>query len=163
LGRKLAELRPKNIAKNFLIYLSYNLFLVSLSKLNEDQCVEKIVEIGSPKTFSLDQAQDLLPLVYSITEKAHAQVRFLTSQAEAMKNVPQAQLQKIDDEIQNLIDSWQKKMIRLGAHPKGYWLVDFDNGNGYFCWKFPEKEIKYSHGYQEGFSGRKAIQINIEN
>ncbi|MFN8846620.1 MAG: DUF2203 domain-containing protein [Bdellovibrionales bacterium] len=125
--------------------------------------MEKIVEIGSPKTFSLDQAQELLPLVYSITEKAHSQVRFLTSQADALKNVPQIQLQKIENEVQSLIDGWQKKMIRLGVHPKGYWLVDFDNGNGYFCWKFPEKEIKYSHGYQEGFSGRKAIQINTEN
>ncbi len=125
--------------------------------------MEKIVEIGSRKLFSLDQAQDLLPLVYSITEKAHSQVRFLTSQADALKNAPQTQLKKIEDDIQNLIESWQKKMTRLGAHPKGYWLVDFDNGNGYFCWKFPEKEIKYSHGYQEGFSGRKAITTVIEN
>lgn len=125
--------------------------------------MEKIVEIGSRKTFSLDEAQELLSLVYAITEKAHSQVRFLTSQADALKNAPQTQLKKIEDEIQNLVECWQKKMIRLGAHPKGYWLVDFDNGDGYFCWKFPEKEIKYSHGYKEGFSGRKALESKIEN
>lgn len=125
--------------------------------------MEKIVEIGSIRHFTLHSAQELLPLIYAITEKAHAQVRNLTSQAEAMKNVPQATLQKIEDDIQNQIETWQKKIARLGGHPKGYWLVDFDNGHGYFCWKFPEKEIKYFHGYKEGFSGRKVIDLSPES
>lgn len=125
--------------------------------------MEKIVEIGSVRQFSLQQAQELLPLVYSITEKAHTQVRHLTSQVEAMKNVPQARLLAMEAEIQSHVEAWQKKISKLGGSPKGYWLVDFDNGGGYFCWKFPEKQIKYSHGYKEGFSGRKEIDESPAN
>ena len=41
---------------------------------------------------------------------------------------------------------------------KGLWLVDFDNGNGYYCWRWPEPELAYFHGYDEGFDGRVRIQ-----
>lgn len=125
--------------------------------------MEKIVEIGSQKKFTLENAQELLPLIYMITEKAQAQVRHLMSQIDAMKNVPQTRLQLMESEIQTHIDIWQKKIQKLGGHPKGYWLVDFDNGEGYFCWKFPEKEIKYTHGYKEGFTGRKEIELSLKN
>ena len=42
----------------------------------------------------------------------------------------------------------------LGADVKGLWLVDFDTGAGYYCWKWPEEELAYFHGYEEGFAGR---------
>ena len=44
------------------------------------------------------------------------------------------------------------------AQIKGMWLADFDAGNGYYCWKFPENEIRFWHGYKDGFSGRVEIQ-----
>lgn len=140
-----------------------HLFLESLSWVDNNTPVEKIVEIGSHKKFTLENAQELLPLIYMITEKAQTQVRHLMSQIEAMKNVPQTRLQLMESEIQTHIDVWQKKIQKLGGHPKGYWLVDFDNGDGYFCWKFPEKEIKYTHGYKEGFTGRKEIELSLKN
>ncbi|MFN8791790.1 MAG: DUF2203 domain-containing protein [Bdellovibrionales bacterium] len=125
--------------------------------------MEKIVEIGSKRTFTHEEAEQLLPLIYKLTEKANAQVKNLMSQMEAMKNVPQVRLQEIESEIQSKIDCWQAKVQKLGGVPKGYWLVDFDNGSGYFCWKFPEKDIKYAHGYQEGFTGRKELSCNHEH
>jgi hypothetical protein len=36
--------------------------------------------------------------------------------------------------------------------------VDFDNGDGYYCWSYPESAITHYHGYDEGFSGRMSIQ-----
>ncbi len=118
--------------------------------------------IGTKKVFDLSEAQGLLPLVYRLTERAHAEVKKKMSQIEAMKNVPQARLQILEDEVQKTIEAWQIKIQKLGGLPKGYWLVDFDNGHGYFCWKFPEKDIKYTHGYQEGFTGRKEIHLSSE-
>lgn len=70
---------------------------------------------------------------------------------------------ELQDEINALIQKWQNKIERLGGKPKGLWLADFDNGEGYFCWKFPETEIKYHHGYKDGFTGRRAIRIDYEN
>ena len=46
----------------------------------------------------------------------------------------------------------------LGAEPKGLWLVDFDNGVGYYCWCYPEPGITHYHGYSDGFAGRVTIQ-----
>ncbi len=109
------------------------------------------------RKFSYTEAQGLLPLVYRLTERAHADVKKMMGQIDAMKNVPQTRLHVMEADVQKIIESWQSKIQKLGGVPKGYWLVDFDHGDGYFCWKFPEKEIKYSHGYQEGFTGRKEI------
>jgi len=38
------------------------------------------------------------------------------------------------------------------------WLVDFDNGEGYYCWSYPEPAITHYHGYDDGFAGRISIQ-----
>ncbi|MCB0349012.1 MAG: DUF2203 family protein, partial [Bdellovibrionales bacterium] len=31
-------------------------------------------------------------------------------------------------------------------------------GSSYFCWKYPEEDILFSHGYLEGFTSRVAIK-----
>ncbi len=49
-------------------------------------------------------------------------------------------------------------MEALGVEVKGLWLVDFDNGSGYYCWRWPERELAFFHGYDEGFAGRTRIQ-----
>jgi hypothetical protein len=49
-------------------------------------------------------------------------------------------------------------MEALGLEVKGLWLVDFDNGSGYYCWRWPEEDLAYFHGYDEGFDGRVRIQ-----
>jgi hypothetical protein len=46
----------------------------------------------------------------------------------------------------------------LGCEVKGVWLVDWDTGDGYYCWRFPEQAISFFHTYDEGFAGR--IPIN---
>ncbi len=42
----------------------------------------------------------------------------------------------------------------MGLEIKGVWLVDFDSGGGYYCWKYPETGLNHFHSYDEGFSGR---------
>jgi hypothetical protein len=49
-------------------------------------------------------------------------------------------------------------MEALGLEVKGLWLVDFDNGSGCYCWQWPEEELAFFHGYEEGFAGRTRIQ-----
>ena len=45
----------------------------------------------------------------------------------------------------------------MGLEAKGLWLVDFDNGEGYYCWQHPEASLSHYHGYEEGFAGRMKI------
>ena len=48
--------------------------------------------------------------------------------------------------------------MKMGIEVKGLWLIDFDNGSGYYCWQYPEESLQYFHGYEEGFGGRVKLQ-----
>ena len=123
----------------------------------------EIINFNTVRSFSLEQAQKLLPLVYRLTEEAAKKTKYLMSCIEALPDKKSSRALEIQDQINELIDKWQKKIERLGAKPKGLWLAVFDNGNGYFCWKFPEVKVLYKHGYQDGFTGRILISSNEES
>ncbi len=123
----------------------------------------EIINYNIVKNFSLDQAQELLPLIYGITEESSKKTKYLMACIEALPDKKSARALELQDQINVIIDRWQNKIERLGAKPKGLWLADFDNGNGYFCWKFPEVKILFKHGYQDGFTGRILISSNEES
>jgi hypothetical protein len=120
-----------------------------------------IIPLNHKRTFTFDQAQELLPVVYRITETAQKDVRNLVNRIEAIKGMSGSRASEMETEVNQLIDRWQQKLIKLGASPKGLWLADFDNGKGYYCWKFPETVISYWHGYNDGFSGRIHIKPEV--
>lgn len=119
-----------------------------------------IVSVSERKTFSLNEAQELLPLLYRITEVCSKEVRLLVKRSEALKAISPKKSAEIEKQISLIIERWNTKVTKLGVLPKGLWLADFDNGSGYYCWKFPETDIKYCHGYQDGYSARKLIYEN---
>lgn len=125
--------------------------------------MEKIISISQKRTFTLSQAHELLPIIYRITEGAFAEVKGLTNRLQAIRAVNQSLAAAIELQIEQVVEKWQSKVERLGASPKGIWLADFDNGTGYYCWKFPETEICFFHGYQDGFSGRRPISLPEED
>ena len=52
------------------------------------------------------------------------------------------------------VERWASEIESLGCEVKGLWLVDWDSGDGYYCWRFPEPTVGHFHGYDEGFAGR---------
>ena len=96
----------------------------------------------------------MLPLVYRITEESSKEVKYLMGCVEALPEKHTEASRDLQTRINAIIEKWQNKLERLGLKPKGLWLADFDNGNGYYCWKFPETKILFHHGYQDGFTGR---------
>jgi hypothetical protein len=115
--------------------------------------------VGHKKTriFNLQEAQSLLQLIYRVTEESNKKVKALMACVDALPDKKSARALEFQDQINSYIGQWQNKIERLGGKPKGLWLADFDNGSGYYCWKFPETEISFFHGYQDGFTGRKLI------
>lgn len=120
--------------------------------------MDNIIEINRRKFFTLEQARQLLPLVYRLTEEASKDVRTCVNRIDAYSDKNHPSVAGIETEINQIIDLWQAKIEKLGGAPKGLWMADFDNGEGYYCWKFPETEINHWHGYQDGFSGRIVIE-----
>lgn len=121
--------------------------------------VDNVVSIVSQekKIFNLEEARNILPLVLRITAEIQREVSQKLNRLESIKYGSSEAAQALEKEIQDTVQYWQSKVSRLGAHPKGLWIADFDHGQGYFCWKYPESDILYSHGYHEGFSGRQEI------
>lgn len=108
------------------------------------------------KIWTIEEAKKIFPIIYKITEEYYIKVELLYSQLEEI--LPENIHEQIEEEIQKLIQLWAMKMFELGLEVKGLWLVDFDHGNGYYCWKYNEPDILYEHDYYSGFKGRKRIK-----
>lgn len=122
-----------------------------------------IFELNRRGTFNIDSARQLLPLVYKITSEIDSEFQILMEQITVARNQSNVERTgELEAEVQSLIGRWEGKIMKLGLEPKGIWLVDFDTGNGFYCWKYPEMDIKFWHGYDDGFSGRKPIESAVD-
>jgi hypothetical protein len=92
------------------------------------------------RIFTYEEAVAMLPDVRRITGAAVARVEELGDDDAA--------------ETQAILDEWATTIMAMGIEVKGLWLVDFDSGSGYYCWKHPEASLQFFHGYEEGFGGR---------
>ncbi len=103
--------------------------------------------------FTYEEAASLLPEVHRLTSIAVAEIEELEG-ADAAAGDPPA----LSARYQSIVGRWAAEMIEFGLEVKGLWLVDFDSGSGYYCWKFPEPGLQFFHGYEEGFGGR--VELN---
>ena len=105
----------------------------------------------------MTSARALLPEVRRRTQQAVEEVDALVPQRDARAEGTPERVEA-EQRIQRAVSRWIRAMEALGVEVKGAWLVDFDNGRGYYCWRWPEERLEYFHGYDEGFDGRVRIQ-----
>ena len=105
------------------------------------------------RTFTLTEAQELLRQIRSMTEDAVKESERLSGAIQLLSKSDPAR-ESVSEELQEVIATWTSKLRVMGLEVKGLWLVDFDNGEGYYCWKYPESTILHYHSYDEGFAGR---------
>lgn len=123
--------------------------------------IHQIVAQDDPRIFTLSEAEELFPLVRKITAMAYAELEPVRRNLEAMLPT-NPMIREIEKQYEAIVKRWVAKMERLGLVVKGLWLVDFDTGDGYLCWKFPELKLGHYHNYHEGFSGRRSLREVIE-
>ena len=116
--------------------------------------MDHIIEINRRSVFTLAEAQELLPVVFRITKSYSVKVEALIERLDSMGGSNEAMSASLETQVNALIQEWQNKVQKLGALPKGLWIADFDSGDGYFCWKYPERGIEFWHKYTDGYSKR---------
>jgi hypothetical protein len=107
--------------------------------------------------FSLDEARAALPKVKHVTAEAVRRAEHLVEQLHGV-NEEDPEYETLSAALRAVVNGWADELQTIGAEPKGLWLVDFDNGDGYYCWCYPEPSITHYHGYSDGFAGRMKIQ-----
>jgi hypothetical protein len=112
------------------------------------------------KTFTLAQARALLPEIKRVTADAAVRLAELTEEMQELDE-DDPQLQELDRRARQIVAKWVRAVEAVGAETKGLWLVDFDSGEGYYCWQYPEEQLEYFHTYEAGFAGRKPIAPEV--
>lgn len=108
------------------------------------------------RIFSYEEALELFPEIRELTSAAVDRV------TAALDGKSFDSVEEIPDELvaeyNEIVTEWTAAMVDRGLEVKGLWLVDFDSGSGYYCWRFPELSLDHFHGYDEGFGGR--VKLN---
>ncbi|CAM5999567.1 unnamed protein product [Sphagnum balticum] len=121
-----------------------------------------VFELNRKRVFSISEAREVLPIVRRVTEECHVKVQGALARLEAIREIDQIKAKELENQINCQVADWQTKIAKLGAEGKGLWLVDFDCGTGFYCWKFPEERLEHFHGYSEGFQGRVKMRLPEE-
>lgn len=108
------------------------------------------------QVFSLTKANLVVKKVHKITHKYSTEVEALINTLDSMSG-DSPKSEALEKQVNLLIEKWQKEVQNLGVLPKGLWICDFDNGSGYYCWKYPETSLNFKHSYTDGYSKRVLI------
>lgn len=112
------------------------------------------------RTLSLLEARELLPVVKNITRMAAIKLKPVQARLHALVPADPRQ-DKIRSQYQQCVEQWAGKIERLGLHALGLWQVGFDAGQGWYCWQFPDRQIRYFLEYGDEFSQRRLIRERL--
>ena len=116
------------------------------------------VPLASGRQFSLEEASRLLPSVKLVTAEAVRETEELSRELR-QHGEAHPKHEVLTEQLDSVVSRWASRLKELQVEAKGLWLVDFDNGDGYYCWQYPEEAITHYHAYDEGFSGRMKICV----
>lgn len=119
-------------------------------------------EIGlKDKLFNLAEARDLLPLIRSITEKHQSVLAPLQARLHKMlSNDPRRS--GPEREFEEIVSQWRTKVEQLGVRVSDLWVVEFNVGEGFLCWRYPELSLNYFRPLDASFAQRVIIREYVE-
>ena len=108
------------------------------------------------RIFRYDDALLTFPAVRDLTAAAVRHVESIVNRVQS-RDEAERRKDELEAACDRVVQAWAEEIQRLGCEVKGLWLVDWDAGDGYYCWRYPEETLCHYHGYDEGFSGRVKI------
>jgi hypothetical protein len=105
------------------------------------------------RIFSYDEAVATFPFVRDLTQAAVRQIEALVNSIGSRDDLDNRRAE-LEEAREHIVQGWAERVVALGCEVKGLWLVDWDSGDGYYCWRFPEESLGYFHTYEDGFAGR---------
>jgi len=106
--------------------------------------------MSEQQIFTLSEARQLVPWLIEASRDAENRVREAQLKAQGGKDSQAF--------VQAIIHHWAETVAKLGGLPKQPFTVDFDSGEDFFCWEYPEDNIYYRHDYDRGYAGRHRIK-----
>jgi hypothetical protein len=107
--------------------------------------------------FTYEEALAQFPHVQELTTAAVRQIESLFNRVQSRDEM-ETRREELETASRAVVEQWVHQVTGLGCEVKGLWLVDWDSGAGYYCWRYPEETLGHFHGYDEGFAGRVPIQ-----
>lgn len=108
------------------------------------------------RVFSYEEALATFPAVRDLTAAAVRRVESLIEEVKGREE-PEEPQEEMEQAYEAVVQAWAAEIMALGCEVKGLWLVDWDSGDGYYCWRYPEESIGFFHTYEDGFAGRLPI------
>ena len=97
----------------------------------------------SKNIFSLEEANEMLSLITTITRKTKQNINVINSQAAYFKGQA-IKTTELQNKINDILSRWSDKMRKLGVTPVAMFKVRFDTDQGSYFWQFPDMKL-----YQE--------------
>jgi hypothetical protein len=112
------------------------------------------------RVFTLEEARAVMPKVQDLTKPVFELAASLAEELQhADEQEDESRAEELRERLQTLVESWAEAIRELGAEVKGLWLVDFDSGDGYWCWAYPEEALDHWHSYEGGFGSRLPVAL----
>jgi hypothetical protein len=108
------------------------------------------------RVFSYDEALSIFPVIRDRTDAAVRQVEALFNGVQSRDEMEERKAE-LESAYRSIVDRWTEEIESVGCAVKGLWLVDWDSGDGFYCWRYPEPTLGHYHGYEEGFAGRMPV------
>jgi hypothetical protein len=114
------------------------------------------------RSFTLEEARTVLPEVKKLTQPVFELASSMAEELQTAEDLEdEDRVEQLQGRLETLMESWAEAVRSLGPEVKGPWLVDFDSGDGYWCWAFPEEALDHWHGYEGGFSSRIPVALKL--
>jgi gamma-glutamylcysteine synthetase len=82
-----------------------------------------MITINRRGVFSLEEARRILPVVRRITLEFSAKVELLIARLETLQLNQTETICALEKQVNELIQSWNDKIRKLGADPRGLWAT----------------------------------------